>query len=79
MFFIIISLYGVFPSHRARFGSNAYRHDDCIHFSWIANFINKPFMKQAVEIRRFDDQAKIENFQVKDLSFYVPYMEAFVK
>ncbi|MDA9621678.1 hypothetical protein N9T09_02655 [Gammaproteobacteria bacterium] len=44
MFFIIISLYGVFPSHRTRFGSNAYRHDDCIHFSWIANFINKPFV-----------------------------------
>ena len=44
-----------------------------------AEFEKNPFYTDAVKLRRFDDQAKIENLQVKDLSFYVPYLESFVK
>lgn len=44
-----------------------------------SEFEKNPFYADAVRLRRFDDQAKIENLQVKDLSFYVPHLEAFVK
>jgi len=37
-------------------------------------FIKKPFMKQAVEIRRFDDQAKILNKKTPDLSHFKQYV-----
>ena len=37
-------------------------------------FIQKPFMKQAVEIRRFDDQAKILNKKTPDLSHFKQYV-----
>jgi len=47
--------------------------DECIEFE------KNPYYEDAVKLRRFDDQAKIANLQVKELSFYVPYMEAFVK
>ena len=42
-------------------------------------FINKPLMKQAVELRRFDDQAKILNKKTPDLNHYKPYVEACFK
>ena len=37
-------------------------------------FIKKPFMKQAVEIRRFDDQAKILNKKTPDLLHFKQYV-----
>ena len=39
------------------------------------NFINKPFMKQAVAIRRFDDQAKVLNKKTPELSHFKQYVE----
>ena len=38
-------------------------------------FINKPFMKQAIEIRRFDDQAKVLNKKTPELSHFKQYVE----
>lgn len=38
-------------------------------------FINKPFMKEAVEMRRFDDMAKILNKQTKNLKYFKPYLD----
>jgi phosphonate degradation associated HDIG domain protein len=42
-------------------------------------FIKKPFMKQAVEIRRFDDQAKILNKKTPNLSHFKQYVEQSLK
>ena len=42
-------------------------------------FINKPFMKQAVEIRRFDDQAKVLNKKTPELSHFKQYVEESLK
>ena len=42
-------------------------------------FIKKPFMKQAVEIRRFDDQAKILNKKTPDLLHFKQYVEQSLK
>ena len=42
-------------------------------------FIQKPFMKQAVEIRRFDDQAKILNKKTPDLLHFKQYVEQSLK
>ena len=39
------------------------------------DFINKPFMKQAVEIRRFDDQAKVLNKKTSELFHFRQYVE----
>ena len=38
-------------------------------------FINRPFMKQAVELRRYDDQAKILNKKTPNLDYFRPYVE----
>ena len=38
-------------------------------------FINKPFMKEAVELRRFDDQAKILNKKTSNLEHFRTYIE----
>ena len=38
-------------------------------------FIKKPFMKEAVEMRRFDDMAKIVNKKTPDLYHFKPYLE----
>ena len=38
-------------------------------------FIGKPFMKQAVELRRFDDQAKILNKITPNLDHFRSYVE----
>ena len=38
-------------------------------------FINMPFMKQAVELRRFDDQAKILNKKTPNLEHFRSYIE----
>ena len=38
-------------------------------------FIKKPFMKEAVEMRRFDDMAKILNKKTPDLKHFRPYLE----
>ena len=38
-------------------------------------FINKPFMKEAVELRRFDDQAKIFNKKTSNLEHFRTYIE----
>ena len=43
------------------------------------NFINKPFMKQAVAIRRFDDQAKVLNKKTPELSYFRQYVEQSLK
>lgn len=45
----------------------------------IHMFEQNPFYRDAVQLRRFDDLAKIADLKVKDLSFYVPLLEAFVK
>ena len=38
-------------------------------------FIKKPFMKEAVELRRFDDQAKILNKRTPNLENFRHYLE----
>ena len=38
-------------------------------------FINKPQMKEAVEMRRFDDQAKILNKSTPSVEHYRKYVE----
>jgi len=38
-------------------------------------FIQKPFMKEAVEVRRFDDMAKILNKKTPNLNHFKPYLE----
>ena len=43
------------------------------------DFINKPFMKQAVEIRRFDDQAKVLNKKTSELFHFRQYVEQSLK
>jgi len=39
------------------------------------NFIKKPFMKEAVQLRRFDDQAKILNKKTPTLNHFKHYLE----
>ena len=39
------------------------------------NFIKKPFMSEAVEMRRFDDMAKIVDKQTPDLQHFKIYLE----
>ena len=39
------------------------------------NFIKKPFMKHAVEMRRFDDMAKIQNKKTPDVNHFRPYLD----
>jgi phosphonate degradation associated HDIG domain protein len=39
------------------------------------NFIKKPFMKEAVEMRRFDDMAKIVNKKTPDLNHFKHYLD----
>ena len=39
------------------------------------DFIAKPFMKEAVEMRRFDDMAKIINKKTPDLNHFKPYLD----
>ena len=43
------------------------------------DFINKPFMKQAVAIRRFDDQAKVLNKKTPELCHFKQYVEQSLK
>ena len=38
-------------------------------------FINKPFMDEAVELRRFDDMAKILDKKTPDVEHFRPYLE----
>ena len=38
-------------------------------------YIKKPFMKESVEMRRFDDMAKIVNKKTPDLYHFKPYLE----
>ena len=38
-------------------------------------FIKKPFMKEAVEMRRFDDMAKILDKETPDLNYFRHYLE----
>ena len=38
-------------------------------------FIKKPFMKEAVELRRFDDQAKVLNKETPNLEHFKNYLE----
>ncbi|MBI28880.1 MAG: hdig domain protein [Pelagibacteraceae bacterium] len=42
-------------------------------------FINKPFMKDAVELRRFDDQAKILNKKTPNIYHFKHYVEESLK
>ena len=39
------------------------------------DFISKPFMKEAVEMRRFDDMAKILNKKTPNLNHFKPYLD----
>ena len=39
------------------------------------SFIKKPFMKEGVEMRRFDDMAKIVNKKTPSLNHFKPYLE----
>ena len=38
-------------------------------------FIKKPFIKEAVEMRRFDDMAKIVDKKTPDLNHFKPYLD----
>ena len=38
-------------------------------------FIKKPFMKEAVEMRRFDDMAKVVNKKTPNLNHFKPYLD----
>ena len=38
-------------------------------------FISKPFMDEAVELRRFDDLAKILDKKTPDVEHFRPYLE----
>ncbi len=38
-------------------------------------FVEKPFMKEAIELRRFDDQAKILNKKTPSLDYFQHYVE----
>ena len=38
-------------------------------------FVEKPFMKEAIELRRFDDQAKILNKKTPSLDYFKHYVE----
>ena len=38
-------------------------------------FINKPFMREAVELRRLDDQAKKSNKETPNLDYFRNYLE----
>ena len=38
-------------------------------------FIKKPFMKEAVEMRRFDDMAKVLNKKTPDLNHFKSYLD----
>jgi len=42
-------------------------------------FIKKPFMKEAVELRRFDDQAKVLNKKTPNLEHFKNYLEKSLK
>ena len=42
-------------------------------------FIKKPFMKEAVELRRFDDQAKVLNKETPNLEHFKNYLEESLK
>ena len=42
-------------------------------------FIQKPFMKEAVELRRFDDQAKVLNKETPSLEHFKNYLEESLK
>ena len=42
-------------------------------------FIKKPFMKEAVKMRRFDDMAKILNKKTPDLNHFKPYLDKALK
>ena len=42
-------------------------------------FIKKPFMKEAVELRRFDDQAKVLNKETPSLEHFKNYLEESLK
>ena len=42
-------------------------------------FIKKPFMKNAVELRRFDDQAKVLNKETPNLEHFKNYLEESLK
>ena len=39
------------------------------------DFISKPFMDKAVELRRFDDLAKILDKKTPDVEHFRPYLE----
>lgn len=43
------------------------------------NFINKPFMKEAVQLRRFDDQAKEHNKITPSIEHFQHYVESSLK
>jgi len=42
-------------------------------------FIKKPFMKEAVELRRIDDQAKVLNKETPNLEYFKHYLEKSLK
>jgi len=42
-------------------------------------FIKKPFMKEAVELRRFDDRAKVLNKKTPSLEHFKKYLEKSLK
>ena len=42
-------------------------------------FIKKPFMKEAVELRRFDDEAKVLNKETPNLEHFKHYLEESLK
>ena len=39
------------------------------------NFIKKPFMIESVQMRRYDDMAKILNKKTPDLNYFKPYLQ----
>ena len=50
-----------------------------IHIVGAFEFIKKPFMKEAVELRRIDDKAKILNKRTPNLYHFRHYAEESLK
>ena len=41
----------------------------------IQEFETQPFFKQAIQLRKWDDQAKVPQAKTPDISFFIPFLE----
>ena len=42
-------------------------------------FINQPFMQDAVRLRKYDDLAKVENLEIPNINFFYKHVESSFK